>query len=416
MISDGNTKDFVISLLDDDNNPIQNKRIIFELNGKTFTRTTDSAGKISIPISLGIGNYAIISKFEGDNEYLKANSSNTINVIEAISTNIQVASLLGDATISINFSKSINEAITVIIDSSYYSINIENGTGTLTLSNLNAGNHGISIDLENYDIHANDSFNINKNVTVKASDFSTYYKSGSKYTITLTNNGKALANRTITFVLDGNSYTRTTNANGQASININLKTGNYKINIINYENKEVKTQNIKVLATLSKNSDISKYYGNNKAYKVYVIGDNGKSVGAGKVVTMKINGKTYNVKTDKNGYASLNVNLSPKKYTITAEFKGYKVSNKITIKPTIITKNLSVKKAKTVKYTAKLVNSNGKILKSKAISFKFKGKTYKVKTNSKGIATLSLKNLKVGKYSISSTYGKLTVKNTITIK
>ena len=49
------------------------------------------------------------------------------------------------------------------------------------------------------------------------------------------------------------------------------------------------------------------------------------------------------------------------------------------------------------------------------LNFKFKGKTYKRKTNSKGIATLSLKNLKKGKYTIYSTYGKLTVKNRIKV-
>ena len=48
---------------------------------------------------------------------------------------------------------------------------------------------------------------------------------------------------------------------------------------------------------------------------------------------------------------------------------------------------------------------------------KFKGKTYKVKTNSKGIATLKItKKYKVGKYTITTSYGKLKVKNTIKIK
>ena len=36
----------------------------------------------------------------------------------------------------------------------------------------------------------------------------------------------------------------------------------------------------------------------------------------------------------------------PKKYTITATYKGYKVSNKITVKPTLICKNMAVKKEK----------------------------------------------------------------------
>ncbi len=131
---------------------------------------------------------------------------------------------------------------------------------------------------------------------------------------------------------------------------------------------------------------------------------------------MTISGKTYQVKTDANGYASLNINLSPKTYTITATYKGFKVSNKVTIKPTIITKNISKKKAATVKFTAKVVNSNGKVVKNKKVTFKVKSKTYKVKTSTKGIATLSLKNLKVGKYVVYSSYGGLKVKNTITIK
>lgn len=82
----------------------------------------------------------------------------------------------------------------------------------------------------------------------------------------------------------------------------------------------------------------------------------------------------------------------------------------------LVTKNLSKKKAKTIKFTAKLVNNQGKILKNKKITFKFKGKTYKIKTNKKGVATLKLKNLKVGKYDMYSIYGKSKVKNTIIIK
>ena len=48
-------------------------------------------------------------------------------------------------------------------------------------------------------------------------------------------------------------------------------------------------------------------------------------------------------------------------------------------------------------------------------TFKFKEKTYNVKTNSKGIAKISLKNLKVGKYKIYSIYTKSKIKNTITV-
>ena len=157
------------------------------------------------------------------------------------------------------------------------------------------------------------------------------------------------------------------------------------------------------------------YYGAGSSYKVRVYDDYGR-IAKNVTVKFKINGKTYSRRTNSNGYAYLKISLKPKKYAISATYKGFVVKNNVTVKSTVITKNITKKKAKTIKFTAKLVNSKGKILKYKYIKFKFKSKIYKRKTNSKGIATLSLKNLKRGKYTIYSTYGKLTIKNTIRIK
>lgn len=51
------------------------------------------------------------------------------------------------------------------------------------------------------------------------------------------------------------------------------------------------------------------------------------------------------------------------------------------------------------------------------VKVKFKGKTYKLKTNSKGIATFKIpKNLKKGKYTIKTTYNGLTNSNKIIVK
>ncbi|WP_407409949.1 right-handed parallel beta-helix repeat-containing protein [Methanobrevibacter sp.] len=167
--------------------------------------------------------------------------------------------------------------------------------------------------------------------------------------------------------------------------------------------------------SITGNKAYSVYYGNTVTYKVKIL-DAKKKAAAGKTVTFKINGKTKKVKTDKNGYASYKVKLAAGSYTITATCGLHKVSNKITFKPTVIAKSLSKKKAKTIKYTVKVVNNKGKILKNKKVTFKVKNKKYTAKTNNKGIATITLKNLKVGKYPISSSYGGCTVKTTLTIK
>ncbi len=66
---------------------------------------------------------------------------------------------------------------------------------------------------------------------------------------------------------------------------------------------------------------------------------------AGKVVTINFNGKNYNVKTDSKGYATLNINavVKPKTYTLTATYKGVKVTNKFNVKHVIKAKNKRLK-------------------------------------------------------------------------
>ena len=208
----------------------------------------------------------------------------------------------------------------------------------------------------------------------------------------------------------------------QYKVELSLSDGSYKMlakvnGAANYNDANT-TSTLKVtqkpLITGAKNYSV--YYGTTVKYKVKAVNIYGKPV-AGKYVTFKVTGKkAVKVKTTKNGYATYSVKLKAGKYTIKTTFNGYSISKKLTFKPTLIAKNIVKKKAKTTKFTVKLVNKNGKILKAKKITFKFKGKKYTAKTSKKGIATLSLKNLKVGKYTITSTYGGCTVKNTIQIK
>ena len=224
-----------------------------------------------------------------------------------------------------------------------------------------------------------------------------------------------MANTKISFKINSKNYYATTDAKGILTCSQKLAAGTYTLKFTNPATKEVESFTFKVVPRIT-GSAMTMYFGAGKYYTVRVCNDDGTPAGKNKVVTFKINKKTVKVKTDKNGYAKLKISQKAGKYTIYATYKGFKLSNKIVVKPVLTAKNISKKKAKKIRFTAKLVNTKGKALKGKKISFKFKGRTYKIKTNSKGLATLTLKNLKIGKYTVYSIYGKSKIKNIIRVK
>ncbi|PWB87548.1 Ig-like domain-containing protein [Methanobrevibacter thaueri] len=177
-------------------------------------------------------------------------------------------------------------------------------------------------------------------------------------------------------------------------------TGSFKVNKDSYK--------------ITGNKNIIQYYGATKTYKIRLTNNNQPV--KNEIITIKINKNTVKIKTDNQGYASLKLNLKAGKYTITATYKSAKASNKITIKPTLITKNKKIKKGKTLTYTAKLLNKKGKPLKNKKVTFKIKNRKYTAKTNKKGIAKIKVKNLKKGKHKILTTYKKQKNTNTVTVK
>ena len=150
---------------------------------------------------------------------------------------------------------------------------------------------------------------------------------------------------------------------------------------------------------------------------------NGKSVGAGKVVTLKIAGKTLKAKTDKNGYAKFTLKVKPKKYTAKVTYNKVSKTVKVTVKNVIKAKNTKIKKsARKVRIKVTLKTSKKKPIKGKKITLKIKGKKIKAKTNKKGVATFKinksiLKKLKAGKkYKYQVIYGKDVVKKTLRVK
>ena len=292
-----------------------------------------------------------------------------------------------------------------------------NGVASIAI-NLGIGTYSVDLKFDG-DIYHINSTNSSK-VTVRSSIENSpdvKYTYNSKYTVTLYDKNGLSVKKMTQIIVDGKTYTPTSNAKGQASLTLCLKAGKHTIKVVNLETGESKTQTVQMVPRIAENKDLTKYYGASQTYRVRAFDDKGNPVGAGEIVRITVSGKTYSVKTDKKGYASIAINLKPNTYPITAEYKGFKVSNKIIIKPTLITSNAEVRRGTTIKYYAKLLDSAGKILVNKVVNFKFNGKTYSAKTSAYGYAIIYISNsLKAGKYNIVSTYGTLTNTNVITVR
>lgn len=236
-------------------------------------------------------------------------------------------------------------------------------------------------------------------------------------TVLVDSRGMPLRNVMVTIQINGKNQSIKTDADGMVKIEFdNLAIGKNRIMVINPDTGEQFTHTISISIKICENRDLIKYYTNNKAFKVRIL-SNGKPVREGYKVSFKISGKNIQTKTDKNGYASLRVSLKPGTYRVTVTCGDASAKNMIKIKPFLITKNVKVKKGRKGTFKVKLLNNKGKILPKKSIKIKFKGKMYKIKTNKRGIAVFEIpKNIKAGKYTIKTSYGKFNVKNRITVK
>ena len=257
-------------------------------------------------------------------------------------------------------------------------------------------------------------------------DISVDYGGGYFTVKVVTDDGRDVgAGEKVKFTINGKTVEVKTNSDGIAKIKITDVPGKYTIttdyNGKTYKNTVTVKFNLKTCKVVG-NKDIKVDYDGGKYFTVKVISADGKVVASGAIVKFNINKKTMTVKTDKKGIAKVKITDIPGKYSIKTILNGKTYTNKVTVKQVLKAKKAKVKKTAkkfTLKATLKI---NGKLIKGKKIKFKFKGKTYKAKTNKKGMAKVKvkknvIKKLKKGKkYTVKVTYLKDTIKTTVKVK
>ena len=217
---------------------------------------------------------------------------------------------------------------------------------------------------------------------------------------------------------------------------VNLKPGRYTavLSLTDYPDEQSSNTTINVIKekTTITAKPISTIYSVGKNLIITLKDQNGKAI---KNATLTVNlGSAKKYTTDANGQVKINIaTLTPKTYNAKITYGGSDIFNastasvKVTVKkatPKITAKSTSYKlKVKTKKYTAIFKDNKNKALKYTKVTLKVNGKTYTVKTNSKGQATFKITNLKrKGPYNALITvptntyYNKISKKIKITVK
>ena len=236
-------------------------------------------------------------------------------------------------------------------------------------------------------------------------DLSMYYKNGSRYEVSIYQDGKLINSQNndskVIFNVNGVNYTKEL-VNGKASIGINLNPGNYTITTFYHytDGLATKTNNIEVLSTILAN-DVVKFFRNGTQYCAKFLDGCGSPLVNASVI-FNINGVFYKKQTDDNGMAKLNINLRPGVYILTAMHPDTLMyGSNIIVLSTILANDVVKFFRNGTQYCAKFLDGCGSPLVNASVTFNINGVLYKKQTDYECVARLNI-NLFPGKYILTA--------------
>jgi len=253
-------------------------------------------------------------------------------------------------------------------------------------------------------------------------------------------------NETINVTIDGADYSGLSDITGAVYINLtDLSTGKHSMTVTYPGNDALKSSTWSGIFQIGSNASTIIQFENMNTTAVpsvdsrtgewfkFNLTDSYGNKLANKTVYIGFNGHVYTKTTDENGSAQLQINIGYQSAnTFAIAFLGDDnydpvfnvaliVVNKAT--PVLkISKKTYKSSVKTKKLTATLTTAKGNAISGVTVTFKVNSKTYTAKTNSKGIATVtvSLSAKKTYTYTATSsttnTFNKVTKSSSVVIK
>ena len=280
----------VAKLTDYQGRPIVNDIIYFTINGKTYAKTTDDNGTVSMGLNLDSKVYTATVSYNESEVYSKISKNVTVTINPTVISEDLVKMYQNDTRFYVKFTDSTGKALT----KTTVKFNIHGVFYTKKTDKDGVADLGIMLRPGEYILTAYNpvtgeekGFNITVKSLIVQSDLTKYYLNNSKFQATIYDkNGSLAVGKNVTFNINGVFYTKTTDSNGVVSLAINLRPGEYIITTM-YEGLAV-GNNIVVLPTLV-TRDLNMTYGDGSNFTAQTLDGQGKPL-ANQNVTFNING------------------------------------------------------------------------------------------------------------------------------
>ncbi|WP_458403502.1 transglutaminase domain-containing protein [Methanobrevibacter sp.] len=423
---DKSASKFKVTLKDSNGKTLSSQKISLKVNGKTYSATTNSKGIAEIKTAaLAVGTYTVAITYAGNGNYSSASLSKKVKVLSSVSGK-NVTKYYGSSTYySATFWKDndalANTKVTFYIDGAKHVFTTNKNGVAQAKVELKPGKHTVSVTNPVTGEKISNSIVVKKDKTtiapVKSKIYLLTHNTYSYFVNLTTAHGAPVQKVKVSLSYGGKTLTSTTGSNGKAMFSIPvLAKGTYKLTL-KYKGSDglsgssstgtliVKPASNKLVA-----SDLIMDYKSKSQFSVKFT-DKKDKVLSGETIRFILDGKEYTAKTNSKGIAKLTIgDLKPATYKIKYLYSylglsdynfGYK---NVTIKKlpaTLSAKNLNMKYKDGSVYKALVKDASGKALKNVVVKFTIDGKTYKEKTDSKGVAKLAI-TLPVGYYSIKS--------------
>ena len=340
--------DISATLTDSDNVSLSNKVVTYTLSGKTYNKTTDSNGKITIPINLAAGTYTLKLAFAGDDNYSGTTKSISLKVL-ANTPKITTGST--SVMRGYYFYAYLKDAAGKALKGQKITFKVNGKTYTKTTNSNGRAALKIKLPVGKYKVKIVHSASgiysyAKKTVTIKSLANTPKISLSSKsvirgkyiYAYLKDGAGKVLSDKKLTFTLNGRSYVKKTNSNGRAALKVKIAAGKYRLRIYHYKSGVYDYKKKSATLTVQKNTpkiSVANVTVIKDKYLYVYLKDKAGSVMKSHKVKIRINGKTYTKTTNSNGRAALKLSMAAKSYSTKISFDAVSVYSSKSVTKTI---------------------------------------------------------------------------------